>query len=178
MTVVAEPRAFAIDPRTARFLGCVLLVSLVPWLTVPLLPWSARAYAPSAIDTIMVLAVVNVIHVGMTGFFWIDHRYRAHIASRLGWFYLAPALVTIVSLGAVIIRGGTGFALITDLNTAWLLYHFTKQNWGLLSLTATATRAPRLQRSERWLYMAGALGGTLGLVQSQSRDVTILLQSG
>src|SRR5437763_776513 len=100
-----------------------------------------------------------VAQKGKTAF---DLSYRAHVASRPCWFYLVPAIVATVSLGTALGLGKTGVVLVIIGNTGWLLYHFTKQNWGLLCLSASATGAPRPLRAERRLYVAGAVGGTIG----------------
>ena len=167
MSPIAEaiPRPqITIHLRAARFLAAILLVSFGPWLLLPVLPWPAHEFSPPALDLINALVLVNVMHVGMTGLFWIDRRYRVHIASRPRWFYLAPAAVTALSIGAVLALGTPGFIMVTAVNTAWLFYHFTKQNWGLLCLASSATRAPRPRQEERHLYVASAIGGTAGVL--------------
>src|SRR5690349_21722057 len=92
---VARPH-LTIDPRAATFFCGVLVASFSPWLLGALLQSVRLADA---------IAVFSVAHVGMTGFFWIDRRYSAHIASRPRIFYLAPAIVAAVSLGATISLG-------------------------------------------------------------------------
>lgn len=165
MTAVGEAAArpaAGLDPRAARFLGTVLLVSFGPWL-LPLLPWPTHTFNPPAIDLINVLTVVNIMHVGMTGFFWIDRRYRRHIVSRPRWFYVLPTVVATLSFAALAWSWWGGFLALTAASTAWLLYHFAKQNWGLLCLCAAATRASRPQPWERRLYLAGAAAGVIGM---------------
>jgi hypothetical protein len=119
----AAPGAqIAIDPRAAKFFGTILLASFGPWLLVPLL--AVNFESASVQDAVWALMVFGVAHVGMTGFFWIDRRYRAHIATRQRWFYAAPGLVAIVSLAAVIGLDERGFIAVTAVNTTWLYYHF------------------------------------------------------
>jgi hypothetical protein len=150
-----------LDPRARRLLGLLALIAL--------LPWAATLTARTAVQEMdlvgyasQLLFALSVSHVGLTGFFWFDDRYRPHINSRPLFFYGIPALITIVSLGSVILEGRIGARLIHIGSIFWLTYHYAKQNWGVASLSASATKAGRLPAWLRLLYVTGSIGAALG----------------
>src|SRR5215472_17369705 len=84
-----------IDPRTRIFLGVLIVGSITTAIVFPLiLPWGIY---PQDAGLVGVLTTISTAHIGLTGFLWVDHRYRAHISKQPIFFYGLPALATAIA---------------------------------------------------------------------------------
>jgi hypothetical protein len=161
---------FATDRRASQFLGLLILIALVP-LGVAVLAETAVPGATLFGSTSDVLSGVGTAHVGLTGFFWFDRRYSAQIARRPFFFYAVPAAVAVVTLGLVLLAGIVGARLLHIGNMFWLLYHFSKQSWGMICLSASATSSARPPSWIKYVYVAASVGATaVCLIPVQSAD--------
>jgi hypothetical protein len=139
----------------------LLLVSVAPALGVALaagsLPGNPGLAAAGNVGWLF-----GTAHVALTGFLWFDRRYRAHINDQPMYFYAVPAALTLACLAAVYLTGAAGLVVFSAAFTAWLLYHFGRQNWGVLCLAAAGTRSGPATALERqichWAPVAGVAG--------------------
>jgi hypothetical protein len=141
-------------------LGVLTAIAIVPWV---LLIVSEIAGSPVNLfhTSLSTLAFFNVAHVGLTGFFWFDRRYRAQIQQKPGFFYVFPSVVTVLVLAAVLVFGRVAYLTAVVGNASWLAYHFGKQNWGVVNLAATATQSDRPPSWLRHAYVVASIGGAV-----------------
>lgn len=119
----------------------------------------------------MALWLAGGTHVGMTGWFWFIGTYRRHINARPLYFYAWPASLAVVALVGVTIAGAPGRQLFIIIYTIWLLYHFGRQNWGVLCLGAAATKTARPSDIERAICHLAPIGGIIGALFAVGSDV-------
>lgn len=148
----------AVDPRAMRMLWALAMIALLPWLFI-LMPGHAAQQTPAG-----VVALFTVSHVGSTGFFWFDQRYRKHIAQRRWYFFGFPALISVVMVSAVAAGGPLAYSIALCIITVWQAYHFGKQNWGVLCLSSTATGSARPPTYIKHLYAVGSFGASAGIL--------------
>ena len=152
-----------VDRRAVKFLGIVLFASIAIVAIYPLVLLSVGNSSQSA-GMVATLTTIGTAHVGMTGLLWVDRRYRRHISTRPVFFYALPALAVAIVVGTVFVFGKIGSLVYLCVFDFWLMYHFAKQNWGMLCLSAAGTRADRPLRAERWLIQSSSVAGGIGLV--------------
>jgi hypothetical protein len=157
----AAGAAASLDRRAFGLLLLLVLIALAPW-PATLLAGLAGQATQSVDFAAQLFFTLSTAHVGLTFFFWFERRYRPHINGRPLFFYGWPAVVTIVSLGLVLLVGGLGARIVEIGALFWLSYHYAKQNWGLVSLSALATGAARLPIWLKHSYVAGSIGAALG----------------
>ncbi len=107
------------------------------------------------------LLLLSTMHVGLTGFFFIDKEYRDFALQKNKLYYVYFPLLTIFSCS--LISGATSgdlYPYVFIFYHAWLLYHFGRQNYGILafSLAAQKLRPIRLEKlSFYFISYAGIL---------------------
>jgi hypothetical protein len=157
----AKPLISPIDRRAFRFLLVLVLTALAPPMLM-LLAGTALPLANLSGYTLQILVVLGTAHVGLTSFFWSDRRYQRQIDRRPMFFYAFPAAVTILSIGAVFLTGKLGYNIVSAGSVFWLTYHFAKQNWGVVCLSASATGATRPAVWLKHLYVVASIGAATG----------------
>lgn len=144
------------------FLWLVALASLLPFAAVPFSQHVVGDQAASA-DLILVLAFLgNNFHVATTGWFYTDEAIRPHFVEHKRRYLIVPALLIagtalVFQLATPILRSAilAGFF-------AWQLWHFQKQNIGLLSFVAAGSGRVPVSPWERRTLMLASLPGILG----------------
>lgn len=86
---------------------------------------------------------VSVAHGGLSGLFWIDRRYRRHLTENRTHSYGVPLAILACALIGVAIGGRTATLVIAAIYLGWTVIHFSRQNWGVLCLSASGLGAPR-----------------------------------
>lgn len=152
------PTRGALNPTAAWMLWLLVSIAVLPWamLLIPGIPWSSQL--------VLLVAAFATGHVGTTGLFWADRRYRQHINTKPLYFYGLPLALIGGGVALAALFGLTAYRVAYAVMAVWQPYHFAKQNWGILCLSASATAAPRPRQLIRHLYVIGCLGGALGFV--------------
>ena len=144
-----------------NFATALLVLTVAPLLFFGLLAGPLRDNA-AVIPMANAMWFAGVVHVGITGLLWFDGRYRRHMRRRPGFFYVGPAVLTVCCVAGVEATGAAGYQAFTTLATGWLLYHFGRQNWGMLCLVAAAVGDARPSLTERricqWAPVCGIAG--------------------
>jgi hypothetical protein len=144
-----------------------LLLFVVTLIPVPIfavlsgLP--THKWAVSGLDA---LFFISLAHVGLSGFFWIDHRYRKLMTARPRQYYLNAVLIAIVAVGGAAIYGSPFVVALYVIQYFWNTWHFAMQNWGVMCMTALGTESPKPGRAEKCICYLGVLGGGLGFVST------------
>ena len=148
--ITAEVLSSAKAPAR-RFLTWLLALTVLPLLFFPLLlgPLDESRAAKSAAYAIW---LATFSHVGLTGWFWFIGEYRRHINARPVYFYLYPGALAVLFVGAVFILGPAAEGVFVAVFATWLFYHFSRQNWGVLCLSAGGLKCPPPSRAE-WLAL-------------------------
>lgn len=160
--IVAEDTVPRDTVLTDRFIFWLLMCALVPIPVFALFAGPDATKLPSVQTTVYVLMLLNIMHVGLTSLFWIDSRYRAHMASHPRQYYGNAAGVMAAFMFAILYIGPWFLSVITAFVLSWNLYHFGRQNWGVLCLTATGTKGPRPGKLENLACHIACFGGIIG----------------
>lgn len=107
------------------------------------------------------LFIMSTMHVALTGFFFYDKEYRTHMLGQWKFYFLFP-ITLIVGSGIVTgIYGKIGENYIWILYHAWLLWHYGRQNLGILAFTSIVTKSGKLMLSERLSLNLAPLGAII-----------------
>lgn len=121
-----------------------------------------RAAASSIDDVFRLLLIMSTMHVGLTAYFYIDGEYRAHIAKHSGFYVWLPASVILAAGTVTATFAAAGVVYLQLFYHAWLLFHYGRQNYGVLAFAAAATESGRPTAFERWSLHLAPAGGILG----------------
>jgi hypothetical protein len=149
--------------QAEHFVLWLLMASLLP---IPLFAWLSEVppQAMSAQAMIQAIVVLNLWHVGLTSLFWIDPRYRAHMAGTPRPYYGHAAAILVFVVAGMAIGGSRFVDHLAIMALAWNVFHFGRQNWGVLCLAAQGTGSARPGRLEFWACHLGCMGGILGVM--------------
>lgn len=144
------------------FLISVSLASLLPFAIVPL---SAHVI-PEGSSALYVYSAIGFIganfHVAMTGWFYTDPEMRALFRSHRVRYSIIPCFLVLGSAAAFYFLGRTSGPYLVAMFACWQLWHYQKQNVGLLSFIAAGTDGVPLSKWERHTLGLSALVGILG----------------
>jgi len=146
-----------------RFVSLLLLAVVIPLATFAILGGRA-AEDRWAGSTFRILFLISVAHGGLSGLFWLDHRYRAHISGQPRRYYVDAALLLVAGLAGAFLLGEWFCGAFGVVNVIWTICHFSRQNWGVLCLTAVGMGAPRPARLEGLACHISAIGGAIGVL--------------
>jgi hypothetical protein len=144
------------------FLILVSAATLLPFVIAPVV----SQLAPEGSSAFYVYALINFFgsnfHVAATGWFFTDPEMRSHFRSRPLRYFVVPLLLVAGSTAAFCFldRALTIWLLVAFL--AWQLWHYQKQNVGLLSFVAAGTGGTPLSVWERRTFALAAVAGILG----------------
>lgn len=168
MTTLADVASAAeslSDSRSRRLLRVLLAVSVAPALVWALVAGPLHA-EPAAHAATNILWIAGASHVGMTGWFWFVSEYRNHINKRPYYFYILPLLIAVLCVLFVEATGDIGSTAFMVAYNIWLFYHFGRQNWGLLCLSAAATKSAPPSRAHSWVSWLAITSGISGAIIS------------
>jgi hypothetical protein len=104
-------------------------------------------------------------HVFATGYLYLRPRNFHGIRHRRTLLYLVPAAIVAVNLWAVMMLPPSQLMWVMIVYVHYALFHFARQNIGVLSfVTLTATRRP-LHRREKLILSGVAICGMLGALK-------------
>jgi hypothetical protein len=144
------------------FLIAAAAATLLP---LAIVPWAHRL-APDSESALQLLVALNFIganfHVATTGWFYADPQMRGHFRAHPRRYLVVPALLIVASALAFefVPAPMRGWLLLGFLS--WQLWHYQKQNVGLLSFVAAGTGSGPLSVWERRTLMLSAVAGVLG----------------
>jgi len=115
-----------------------------------------------AIDDIFgLLLVLSTMHVGLTSYFYLDRDYRTYVAKHRGFYIFLPAAVILAAGSITSVFGSAGVIYLQLFYHAWLLFHYGRQNYGILAFTAIATKSARPRKAEKAALHLAPIGGIL-----------------
>ena len=144
------------------FLVLVSFASLLPFVAVPF----AQHIIPKTTSALFIIAALNFIganfHVAATSWFYTDPVMRSHFrASPLRYLVVPCLLVTGSAVAFYFLDPALCLYLLIPFFW-WQLWHFQKQNMGLLSFIAAGTDGVPLSIWERRTLALSAVAGMLG----------------
>lgn len=149
---ITHADAVAITKRKAALTFSLFAVTIVPiayYLAVGGWPDTAANFQ----QFVFVIGVLGVTHVGMTTYFYVgDRRYTAIIGNDKLRYYGLPAVAIAIAFAVFFLAGPTTLFIYFMLHYAWLLWHFNKQNWGILSIFNSSDSLPKLSRGESFFF--------------------------
>lgn len=148
------------------FAGSLVLSSLLPMILLPAVG-SGPPTGTLPFYSLLALQIVSAnFHVGATGWFFTDREMRQHFRDRPVRYIFAPIL-TIAGNTAAFAWGGEGVTnYVTVGFFAWLLWHYQKQNVGILSFVCAGTKQSAPSVWERRTLMLAAIAGIICLLST------------
>lgn len=168
----------------------IFVVALAVATVFPLLVVApVRHLFPDARASFYLFSAVNLVagmgHVSATGYFFTDRRMRSHFNSQANQYYGIPVLLVVSVAIFCTFLNSTGLELLGAAFFAWQLWHYQKQNFGLLSFVCAGTDKVPLSIWERRTLALAAIAGILGFFHKGSvnlpqytTQLTFLYQAG
>jgi hypothetical protein len=144
------------------FLAAVFLASLLPFVALPF----AQHVLPDKDSGLEIVAALTFVganfHVAASAWFYTDQSLHSHFRGNPLRYLLAPALLIAASAAAFqfappLLRGGLLVPFF-----GWQLWHYQKQNFGLLSFIAAGTDGLPVSVWERRTFALSAAAGIAG----------------
>ena len=110
------------------------------------------------------IAISGIGHVGATAFFYFDRDFFKLIGENKQRFFLWPAMLALGCL-AVFYTNAAAWTLCVTGFLAWQLYHFQRQNYGLIAFAARSAGLSRLPRELNWMLNFGVAGAVCNLLR-------------
>jgi hypothetical protein len=145
------------------FLGLLAAVTVLPFLFVPVVAQAVPEGSPALYVYGVIIFLSTNFHVASTGWFFTDREMRGHLAAHPLRYAVAPLAVIVACaigfqwLGPVVADG------IVVVFVGWLLWHYQKQNLGLLSFVAAGSDGVPLSSWERRTLMLTGVAGIAGV---------------
>jgi hypothetical protein len=144
------------------FLALISLATLFPFAIAPLVVH----VVPSDSSVIGAYAILGFLganfHVASTGWFYTDREMRSHFRAKPVRYIVIPGIIVLANVVAFYFFDSTVRIYIVFAFICWLLWHYQKQNVGLLSFIAAGTDRAPLSVWERRTLILSAIAGILG----------------
>jgi hypothetical protein len=167
-------RTWASFSRERRlFLASTLAATVFPILFVVVFA-GARDGSRTVDNIFSLLLILSTMHVALTLFFYCDRRYLGHFGLHHGFYYSLPVALI---LGAGLLNwqlGNEYNGYLFLFYHAWLLFHYGRQNYGLLCFVAIATQStPPLKIEKLILHLVpiGAIVGAMPLLKESKNSI-------
>lgn len=154
-------------PDFRRFVALLALATVIPQLGVPL----TRIVFPASAAVLAIAGLMSFVggpaHVSLTAWFYRDPVARPHfLAHPLRYFWIPLGLV-VATTAAYTIWGDSEPTRWINLGfSAWLLWHYQRQNWGIHSFISRVSSGESASRHEEWIVRLAVVGGFLGAVRA------------
>jgi hypothetical protein len=148
--------------RWRLFLILVSLASLLPFAVAPLAVHVIPPENPAMFSYALIALLGANVHVACTGWFYTDPQMRAHFAVRPARYLVAPVLLVMGSAATFYVADRPAIYYLIFAFLCWQLWHYQKQNVGLLSFVAAGTGKVPVSIWERRTLMLAAVAGILG----------------
>lgn len=159
------------------FLALVATASTLPFLALPLAQ-HAIVDTGSALNIVAALTFVGAnFHVAATAWFYTDTSMGVHLRANPWRYFFVPGLL--IGGGALLFQFATPAVRSAALGAffCWQLWHYQKQNVGLLSFIAAGTDGVSVSAWERRTLALAAIAGIAGFFSLYSiglRDLSPL----
>lgn len=169
------------------FLTLIAVVTIFPIVFVSFVT-PFRDSARSIDDIFRLLLLMSTMHVGLTAYFYLDSEYRSYTSQNVRFYVLLPAAL-ILGCGLITsVYAEAGLIYLQLFYHAWLLFHYGRQNYGVLAFASIATDSGRPLNTERLALHLAPIGGILGAhgvfdqfgqsVFAPAQDLSIWLGAG
>jgi len=145
------------------FLALLVFVTLFPFLLVPVVAHAVPEGSPAIYFYNLIIFLSTNFHVASTGWFFTDREMHSHFRSHPLRYVIVPGVLVLANGAAFQLLGPTVSDYIALAFIAWLLWHYQKQNIGLLSFVAAGTDGTSLSRWERHTLTLTAFAGIAGI---------------
>ena len=145
------------------FLALLGAVTVLPFLLVPVVAHAVPEGSPALYVYGVVIFLSTNFHVASTGWFLTDREMRGHLAAHPVCYAIAPAGVIAACVAGFQLVGGPAGDGIVLVFVGWLLWHYQKQNLGLLSFVAAGTDGKPLSVWERRALALTGVAGVAGV---------------
>ena len=110
------------------------------------------------------IAISGIGHVGATAFFYFDRDFFKLIGQNMQRFFLWPAMLALGCV-AVFYTNTVAWALLVTAFFSWQLYHFQRQNYGLIAFAAKSAGLTKLPVELTWMLNFGVAGAICNLLR-------------
>lgn len=145
------------------FLALLGAVTVLPFVFVPVVAHSVPDGNPALYVYGFLIFISTNFHVASTGWFLTDREMRAHLTAHPVRYAIAPAAVIATCVACFQLIGPPVSDGIVLVFIGWLLWHYQKQNLGLLSFVAAGTDGAPLSVWERRALTLTAVAGIAGV---------------
>jgi hypothetical protein len=147
------------DLKWKYFMGALVLASLAPMAMFPLFGNASPNGTAPYYAMYALVALSSNFHVGATAWFFTDREMRSHFAAHPVRYIVAPILAITATTILFVIGNEQATNLVMAIFWAWLLWHYQKQNIGILSFICSGTdRVPLSVWERRTLNLAAIAG--------------------
>jgi len=163
---VFTPRALASRKHAATwqlFLALLGAVTVLPFVLVPVVAHAVPEGHPALYAYGVILFLSTNFHVASTGWFITDPEMRGHLKAHPVRYIAAPVAVVAASVAGFQWLGPVVADTIVMVFVGWLLWHYQKQNLGLLSFVAAGTDGVPLSPWERRTLALTGIAGIAGV---------------
>ncbi len=144
------------------FVCLIAIATLLPMVAVPGVQYAIPGTG-AALATIALLNFFGAnFHVAATGWFYADPAMRPHFKARPLRFFVVPALLIVGAAATFELVSPSRHGYLLAPFFAWQLWHYQKQNIGVLSFIAAGSDRTPLSVWERRCLMLGAVAGIMG----------------
>lgn len=144
------------------FLVLVAGATLFPFVLAPLV----AGLVPRTDSAFLLFSTIAFVgangHVAATGWFLTDAQMRSHFRARPLRYIVVPCFLIAASAVAYQLLDGLTLLSLSVTFLCWQMWHYQKQNFGLLSFIAAGTDGLSLSTWERRTLTLSALAGILG----------------
>src|SRR5258708_25248855 len=145
------------------FLTLLTVVTLFPFLLVPVVAHFVPEGSPALYLYGLIIFISTNFHVASTGWFFTDREMLSHFRSHPLRYGIVPGALILANAAAFQLLDPEVSNYISLTFVAWLLWHYQKQNVGLLSFIAAGTDGTSLSHWERHTLALTALAGIAGI---------------
>ncbi|HEY4171315.1 MAG TPA: hypothetical protein VGM96_31275 [Reyranella sp.] len=145
------------------FLAVLGAVTVLPFVFVPVVAHVVPEGNPAFYLYGFLIFISTNFHVASTGWFLTDREMRGHLGAHPLRYAIAPAAVIAACVAGFQLIGPPASDGIVVVFIGWLLWHYQKQNLGLLSFVAAGTDGIPLSTWERRTLTLTGLAGIAGV---------------
>ncbi len=108
------------------------------------------------------LLILSTMHVALTFYFYADKEYQGFMSEHRSYYFYLPISIILTCGFFTLALGDVGLVYLTIFYHAWLLFHYGRQNFGLMSFVCISQKALPLGKIERVAFQLAPIGAILG----------------